>query len=156
MNQTPWRIGKPSLLRLVLHECICRHGFWVGSLAVKVRKLSGQARGKQVHLQRAHCFLDFLKYMLAEHPIAVILDCVWLLVKRPSKCSAVTEVFLAMHQFQIVIASWHSSLEAVPPFWLMYVTAVTLSKRQSATISDQVFLNACNARNAANNSRQLM
>ena len=29
------------------------------------------------------------------------------------------EIFLAMHQFQIVIASWHSSLEAVPPFWLL-------------------------------------
>ena len=35
---------------------------------------------------------------------------------------------------QIVIVSWHSWLEAMPSFWLMYVTAVTLSKGQSTNV----------------------
>ena len=49
--------------------------------------------------------------------------------KTPGKRSTSNEIFLALHQRAILMASWFNAWDRVPPTLLIYETAVELSKR---------------------------
>lgn len=49
---------------------------------------------------------------------------------------------LEVHQVHRVIANWHSRVNVVPPFYLIYVTVIMLSRWRRTFMPIQFFPNA--------------